>query len=109
MRVPADQREPPVEDAEGPEVAYLQPEQVKSLSGMQTVEDKVDNLCQRIEARDNSEDDALGPLTYIAIILAFFVGSLLSGPVDSATGGGTDQPVGLVDLTPMLEVIVHVV
>jgi len=44
----ADQREPPADDVEPPAVAFVQPENAKDLSGMQTVEDKIDNLCQRI-------------------------------------------------------------
>jgi len=105
----ADQREPPADDVEPPAVAFVQPENAKDLSGMQTVEDKIDNLCQRIEARDNTDDDTMGWITYAAIILAFFVGTLLSGSVETATGGGTPTPVGMADLTPMLEVLTYAV
>jgi len=102
----ADQRDPPAADAESPTVAYVQPENAKDLSGMQTVEDKVDNLCQRIEARDSTDDDTMGWITYAAIIVGFFIGTLLSGPVNTATGGGgTPTPVGVVDLSPILEVV----
>jgi len=85
----AGQRRPPAGcDADAPDVAYIQPESVNKISGVQSTEDKVKNLCDRLEAKDNQNDATLGWKMYIAIIAAMVIGGLFSGSTGALSGGG---------------------
>jgi hypothetical protein len=94
-----------LDDGRGPD-ALVRPDDADLIAGVRPVEDKVDNLLARIEARENLQDSTDSSLWwYLTLIAAFFVGSLLSGAALPEGGDSVPQPVGMVDMTPLLNVL----
>lgn len=91
------------------EEAHVLPEDVTDIGGGQTVDDKIETLLRQIEAAENLGDSDLWAdvIWYGAVLLAFIIGSFLSGfSVDSGGGGGFDPvPIGLVDVSPVVDVL----
>jgi hypothetical protein len=96
-------------EAEYPDRAHIQPESVNKLSGVQSSEDKVKTLCDRLEAESNQDDASLGWKTYAAVIAAMVIGGLFSGSTGALSGsggggGGIPTPI-IVHLGDVLEVV----
>lgn len=86
--------EPPEQEA------HVRPEDLSKVGGAQSVSDKVETFQRAIEAGENQPDRDLrsNGLWYAALLLAFIVGSLMSGfSVGSGDGGGS-VVLGMVDV-----------
>ena len=91
-------------------VAHVRPEDAGTIAGSQPVDDSVETYLRHIQAREAQGGDDLKSraVWYGAVILALVVGSFLSGFDPSSGdggGGGVSTPIGLIDLTPLLDVL----
>jgi len=90
--------------------AYVRPEDAKDIGGVQSSEDRVHSLLSQLEAAETIDDDVFGNWRYyIILVLVGLVGIIGSGPIKGGGGGGTPTPVGMADLTPMVEVVAYAV
>jgi hypothetical protein len=91
-------------DAQPPEPpereCHVRPEDIKKIGGAQSIDDKVETWQRQLEAQESQ--GSLGDRNfayYATLIIAFIVGSLMSG-FSAGGGGGGNVLIGLLAAAP---------
>jgi hypothetical protein len=90
-------------DAQTPEPpereCHVRPEDIKKIGGAQSMDDKIETWQRQLEAQESQGgSDGRNVAYYAILVVAFIVGSLMSG--FSTGGGGGNVIIGLLVAAP---------